>query len=360
MKKPAPAGRIQQKGRKMRQIGIWATALLMGMSTASAQEPVSFQGKTVLMVIGYAAGGGTDAAGRLIAASLGKYLPGQPTIVVQNIPGADGMVALNYLVQQSKPDGLTITMGSGTQIDPLHYRKPQAKYDPVKLNFIGGAGKGGTVLIINKDAEKRIFDKKADPVIMGALSGMPRSGMQMTGWGKEFFDWNVKWVVGYRGTNDLTVALERGEIDMTATGTIPLVQKMLATGKFKILAQSGMMENGQFVQRPEFGNAPIISKEMAGKIKDPIAQKGFEYWAALNSMDKWLALPPDTPKPIVEAYRKAFIAMSKDPLYVERGSDYAPTTHQDIETLVHTLSKTPNESIEFITTMLRGQGLAIE
>jgi hypothetical protein len=77
-------------------------------------------------------------------------------------------------------------------------------------------------------------------------------------------------------------------------------------------------------------------------------------------MDKWLALAPGTPQPIVEAYRNAFTEMSKDPLYVERGSDYAPTTHQDIETLVQTLSKTPNESIEYITTMLRGQGLAIE
>jgi tripartite-type tricarboxylate transporter receptor subunit TctC len=344
----------------MRRIGILAAALAVGISTASAQEPVSFQGKQILMVIGYAAGGGTDAAGRLIAASLGKHLPGQPTIVVQNIPGADGMVALNYIVQQTKPDGLTITMGSGTQIDPLHSRKPQAKYDPANFNFIGGAGKGGTVLIINKEAEKRIFDKKTDPVIMGALSGMPRSGMQMAAWGKEFLDWNVKWVVGYRGTNDLTVALERGEIDMTATGTIPLIQKLLGTGKFKILAQSGMMEDGKFVERPDFGKAPIIGKDMAGRIKDPIGQKGFEYWTALNSMDKWLALPPGTPKPIVDTYRNAFREMAKDPAYLERGSDYAPTTHQDIENLVQTLAKTPNESLTYISTMLRGQGLAVE
>jgi tripartite-type tricarboxylate transporter receptor subunit TctC len=344
----------------MRRFGIWTTVLLIGSSAASAQEPVSFQGKTVLMVIGYAAGGGTDAAGRLIAASLGKHLPGNPTIVVQNVPGADGMVALNYIVQQTKPDGLTITMGSGTQIDPLHARKPQAKYDIAKFNFVGGAGKGGTVLLINKDAEKRIFDKKAGPVIMGALSGMPRSGMQMTAWGKEFLDWNVKWVVGYRGTNDLTVALERGEIDMTATGTIPLVQKMLNTGKFKILAQSGMMENGVFVQRPDFGDAPIIGKDMVGRIKDPIARKGFEYWSALNSMDKWLALPPGTPQPILDVYRKAFIEMAKDPEYLQRGSDYAPVSHTDIEALVQTLAKTPDESMTYISTMLRGQGLAIE
>ena len=344
----------------MNRIGTFAAALLVACCTASAQEPMSFQGKQILMVIGYAAGGGTDAAGRLIAGHLGKYLPGQPTIVVQNVPGADGMVALNYIVQQTKPDGLTITMGSGTQIDPLHSRKPQAKYDVAKFNFIGGAGKGGTVLLINKDAEKRIFDTKSEPVIMGALSGMPRSGMQMTAWGREFLDWNVKWVVGYRGTNDLTVALERGEIDMTATGTIPLVQKMLSTGKFKILAQSGMLEDGKFVPRPDFGDTPIIANDMIGKIKDPIAQKGFEYWTALNMMDKWLALPPGTPQPIVEVYRKAFQEMAKDPDYIKRGSDYTPVSHTDIENLVQTLSRTPDESLTYISAMLRGQGLAVE
>src|SRR5690348_3634306 len=241
--KAAKSGPTLKMGGIMHQISLLAAALMIAVGPASAQEPISFHGKQILMVIGYAAGGGTDAAGRLIAANLGKHLPGSPTIVVQNVPGADGMVALNYIVQQTKPDGLTITMGSGTQIDPLHSRKPQAKYEVGKFNFIGGAGLGGTVLLISNDAAKRIFDKKSDPVIMGALSGMPRSGMQMTAWGKEFLNWNVKWVVGYRGTNDLAVALERGEIDMTATGTVPLVQKLLATGKFKILAQSGMLEN---------------------------------------------------------------------------------------------------------------------
>src|SRR5262249_35370683 len=159
-----------------------------------------------------------------------------------------------------------------------------------------------------------------------------------------FLGWNTKWVVGYRGTNDLTVALDRGEIDMTATGTVPLVQKMLGTGKFKILAQSVMLEHGKFVKRPDFGDAPIIANDMTGNIKDPVAEKGFEYWIALNMMDKWLALPPGTPKPIVDAYRKAFEDMAKDPEYIQRGSDYTPVSHEDIEQLVQTLAATPDES----------------
>jgi hypothetical protein len=77
-------------------------------------------------------------------------------------------------------------------------------------------------------------------------------------------------------------------------------------------------------------------------------------------MDKWLALPPGTPQPIVDAYRKAFAEMAKDPDYLQRGSDYTPVSHKEIEGLVRTLSATPDESIAYITTMLRGQGLAVE
>ena len=114
------------------------TALLA--RPADAAEPPSFKGKTVTMIIGYAPGGGTDLTGRLLASFLGRHLPGEPTIVVQNIPGADGMTAMNFFVQQTKPDGLTLTMGSGSQAEPTHYRKPLSRFDPTKFGFVGGVG----------------------------------------------------------------------------------------------------------------------------------------------------------------------------------------------------------------------------
>src|SRR5262245_28160187 len=109
---------------------LWTCAtaawLALACIPAAAQEPVSFRGKTITMVVGAQAGGGTDATGRLIAPFLGKYLPGNPAVVVENRPGADGIVALNYFVQQVKPDGLTITTGDSPQIDPIRYRAAPA------------------------------------------------------------------------------------------------------------------------------------------------------------------------------------------------------------------------------------------
>jgi tripartite-type tricarboxylate transporter receptor subunit TctC len=332
-------------------------------ATGALAQDVSFKDKQITMIIGYAAGGGTDASGRLIAQFIGKHLPGHPNIVVRNQPGADGMTALNYMVQQTKPDGLTITMGSSTQVDPLNFRKPQSHYDPATFNYIGGVGRGGTVLIIAKDAEKRLHDKSKPPVVMGSVGGIPRSGMQVTAWGIAYLGWNAKWVVGYRGTNDVMIALERGEIDMTSTANMFQVGKYLNDGKFKILNQSGTLENGQLQPRPEFADAPIFPNLMKGKIKDATAQKAFDYWLSINSMDKWLAVIGGTPKPIVETYRAAFKKVAADPEFSKLGqkisADFTAMTYQDVEALVKTLADTPDEALKFMTSLLRKQGLQV-
>ena len=336
----------------------------VGCAAAHAEDAVSFKGKTVTMIIGFTSGGGADVLGRAVSVYLEKYLPGNPVVVPKNVPGAEGVTAMNFLVQQAMPDGLTISTSANTSVDPLNYRKPGVHYVPTDFEIIGGGGRGGEVLIINKESEKRLYDKKATPVIMGSLSGIPRSGMQMTAWGIELLNWNAKWVIGYRGTSELTLALERGEIDMTATGNIYLVQKLLDTGKFKILAQSGMLRNGVVIQRPDFGEAPLMSKLLEGKLKDPLLKKAFEYWTAIAQTDKWLALPPKTPKNIVDAYRSAYSKVSQDAEFLDRvrkiSEDFVPLDAPAVEKLVATLASLPPEATDYMTAILRKQGLDVQ
>jgi hypothetical protein len=347
----------------MRGLLAFLCLVFISCSTASAQQ-VSFAGKTVTMIIGYAAGGGTDASGRLIAASLDHHLPGSPSVLVRNMPGADGMTAANYFVQQVAPDGLTIMMASSTTADPLQYRRPQSHFDPTTFGVIGGIGRGGSFLMIDREAEKRLTDKQARPVMMGTIGGVPRSGMQITGWGIGFLGWNAKWVVGYRGTNDVMLALERGEIDMTATANLFQLQKLLETGRFKILSQTGTLKNGAVVTRPEFVNAPTLARMLEGKISDPLARKAFDYWSSIATIDKWLALPPKTPKPILEAYRVAYNQLMQDADFLERGKkmseDIEPMSSLEVEALLNTLGGTPPEAIDYIGTMLSKQGLAAQ
>src|SRR4051794_10878634 len=96
-------------------------ALLAGMSPALAEEPVSFAGKTITLIVASAPGGGTDVSGRVIANFLAAHLPGTPTVVVRNIPGAQGVTSMNYFVKQTAADGFTLTMGATNQADPLLY-----------------------------------------------------------------------------------------------------------------------------------------------------------------------------------------------------------------------------------------------
>ena len=348
----------------MKKLGICLLALTLGVSAAAAQDASSFQGKTVTNIIGFPPGGGTDAYGRLVAQFMEKYLPGSPNVIPRNVPGADGVTAMNYMVQQVAPDGLTFTTTANTTADPLNFRKPQAQYQPTDFVVIGGAGRGGEVLLINKEAEKRLYDKNAQPVVMGSLGGIPRSGMQMTAWGIEFLGWNAKWVIGYRGTNEIVIALERGEIDMTSTGNLFLIQRLIGTDQFKILVQSGTLRNGVFIGRPDFGDAPVLAKALEGKIKDPVAAKAFDYWSTVSATDKWLALPPKTPTAVVDIYRAAYTKVMQDPEFLERAKkisdDFVPMAAPEAETLVKKLSSVPPEATEYMSTTLRKQGLNVQ
>src|SRR5262249_45752105 len=100
---------------------------------------------------------------------------------------------LNYFVQQVKPDGLTVAAGDSPQIDPIRYRAPQSRYDPTRFEFVGGIGRGGSMIIMDAAAEKRLADRSAPPVTIGAASSVPRSGQAIAAWGIGFLGWNAKW-----------------------------------------------------------------------------------------------------------------------------------------------------------------------
>ena len=333
-------------------------------NTPTAAQEFPPRGKTIMMQIGFNPGGGTDAAGLLIAKFLKKYLPNDPSIAMQHMPGAGGMTALNHAVLKTPPDGMLLIMGGASALDPFNTRKANAKYDPTKFRIVGGIGRGGSALVITAGGEKRLLDKSSPPAIMGSSGPIPRQGMQVVLWGVEYFGWNVKWVTGYPGTSDLMLALDREEIDMTTTGNIFALQDRLKAGKLKIINQSGMIKEGKSIGRPDFGDSPLLTERLEGKIKDPIAQKSFEYWLAMNTADKWLALHPDTPDTIVSIYRAAFEKVAADPEFLREGeriSDgFFPVNHTEVERYIQTLADTPDEAINYTTQLMQKQGIQVK
>jgi tripartite-type tricarboxylate transporter receptor subunit TctC len=351
----------------LRHISIGCAALAMVMGGIAAWGPamagVSFKGKTVTMIIGYRPGGGTDAVGRLTGKYLAQYLPGKPQIIFRNMPGGGGITSMNHFANQAKRDGSTITAGSSTQPDPLRFRRKSAKYDPLTFHYIGGIARGSTVMMINPAAKARLLDRSKKPVIMGAVDGT-RSSMQVALWGAEYLGWNLKWVIGYPGTSEIALALQRGEVDMSSTGNLFIIKELITSKKAVPLVQSGTLSMGKLMARSEFPKVPVFSAMVQPKITDPIAKKAFAYWEGINALDKWLALPPKTPAAVVKTYRAAFVKAVKDKAFLKQGrkmvsQDFSAILPDDQTTMIKKVAGTPNEALAYIKTLKKKNKLPV-
>jgi tripartite-type tricarboxylate transporter receptor subunit TctC len=317
----------------------------------------------VTMTIGFGAGERPDLYGRILGGSLVRFLPGNRRLLVLNKPGAGGVIALNEWVAKAEPDGSHVTIGGSSQVDMDALARTRAKYNPAKLNYVGGLAAPSQALFISKDAIARLRDKSAKPVAIGMVGATLRTGHYQALWGAAFLGWNLQWVQGYRITGELRQALERGEIDMAPFGSSTDIEYLLATGKFAVASQSGAVIDGKIVARPVLGSAPIISDLVKGKIKDPLAQKAFEYGESIVQVGMWVALPPATPDRTVATYVKAFEAALNDPQFqaawVKIDPDSPVATKSELEKLVHALASAPPEAVEYIQAELKRQGLGL-
>jgi len=356
---------MQRRELFARRIGYFLTfALLAGGSPVAGAEAVSFEGKTITIVVGTGTGGTTDASARLIGQFLSKYLPGMPATIVQNRPSAHSLAAMSYFATQVKADGLTVAVGSGSQLDPSNYRVPQSRYDPSDFVMVGGIDLGGGVIIIRKDAQARLTDKTAKPVVMGAASGLPHSAMLQAAWGINYLGWNAKWVSGYPSqTSALILALERGEVEMTGFASAGLTGPLLDQSKYTVLFQTGSNRCRRRSSLPALQATPIFMETMRGKLAEPLAQKAFDYWCNSASVTTWLALPPGTPAAIADTYRAAFAKIGADPAFLEQGrmfsADLSAVSADAVTAIVRSYAQASPEVIEFMPQMLRRQGLEL-
>jgi tripartite-type tricarboxylate transporter receptor subunit TctC len=327
---------------------------------AAAKDDASFAGKTITMTVGFAAGGGVDLYGRMLGRHLARYLPGHPGLVVMNQVGAGGVVALNDWTNKAEPNGLFVTVGAQSQIDPEAVSRTRARYDPTTFNYVGGLAAYSQGLFVNKVAVERLYNKSAKPVVMGLVGSTLRSGNYQVLWGAAFLGWNVKWIRGYTGTAELRQALERGEIDMSTFGASKDIEYLLRTGKFAVVSQSSTLKGGKRIARSILGDAPIISDLVMGRINDPQAQRAFDYGEHVSQVGMWLALPPRTPDRIVATYVNAFQATLNDPQYQTEFAKIDPdspaASKAGLEELAHELAKVSPETLEYIQAELKRQG----
>jgi tripartite-type tricarboxylate transporter receptor subunit TctC len=191
-------------------------AALTAFALTAAAQP--YAGKTVTIIVGYKAGGGYDATARLLARHLPKHVPGKPNFIVQNMPGANSMIAANHVYNVVKPDGLTIaTFNRNLPIAQLT-KVDGVKYDMTKFAWIGSAASECTILAVRADLPyKSVEDlKKAkEPLVIGA-TGPGANTYDFPLLLKEFLGLNLKIVSGYSSSADIMLAIERKEADARA------------------------------------------------------------------------------------------------------------------------------------------------
>ena len=344
----------------------WAAVAgaLPALSAADAKdlgEP-AFADKTVNMTIGFAAGGGVDLYGRTIGRYVVRRLPGTPALVVQNQPGAGGVVALDDWPQKADRTGLSVTVGAQSQTDPDALLRAHARFDPTAFEMIGGLGAYSQGLFIRTDALPRLRDKSAPPVVMGMVGATLRGGTYQVLWGGSLLGWNVRWVRGYPSTAEVRQALERGEIDMATFGASKDFDYLRKTGRFTVLSQTGQVQAGRRVKRPALGEAPIFSDLVRDKIADPQVRLAFRYWEEVSQVGMWLALPPQTPKTIVSAWVRAFDGAADDPNYQRDYARIDPDSivahRDDIRALASQLAKVTPQTLAYLDGELARQGFS--
>src|ERR1043166_1449425 len=222
-----------------RVTAILAASLLLSGSAARAAD--FYQGKQVTIVVGFSSAGTYDATARLFARHLGKYLPGKPTIIVRNMPGAGSMVAANSLYSSAPKDGTTLgVIGGGVVLEPL-LGTAQANYDPRRCHWIGGRTRDNFMCLVwHTVAVKTLQDVTQREVAVGATGPGSRTLTYPRAL-NELLGTKFKVVPGYPGGNEITLALERGEVEgycgWTVGSIVNRAPQWLRDGTITLLAQ---------------------------------------------------------------------------------------------------------------------------
>ncbi len=284
-------------------IVLLAAAVFAAFATSGLHAAAPYyQGKTVRVTVGFSAGGGFDLWARTVARHLGKHIPGNPTVIVENITGAGGLIQTNQLFKATKPDGLTIGHVNGGLILGQMMGQPGYDFDSTRFIYIGAANKENNVFVFSQKSGIASVDKwrtSPTPVKVGGLvpgNFIDNCDRVM----RDVLGFPTQIITGYKGTTDILIATESGEL---AGG--PASWDNVKTNRKRQLEEGSMVVILQFVTKP-LKELPKVPKAIDQAKTDEQKKLVDVIVSQANDYSRPFAVPPGTPKERVDILRKAF------------------------------------------------------
>lgn len=330
------------------------TLVLYAASSAAAATDEFYNGRVIRIVVGFSAGGGFDTYARSLSRHMGKYIPGNPTVIVENMPGAGSLIAANHIFKVAKPDGLTIGAFNGNQILAQLVGAQGINFDARKMEWMGAPGYNHDLCVLNQktgiaNAEQWLAAKT--PVkLSGSAPGATTDDAPKVL--REAIGLPMRLVSGYKGTADMRVAVESGEVDGLCGFSWASVRttwrKAIDSGQVNIMLQSAPKIH------PELPKVPL-SISFA---KDAEARQMIEVGIHQPSQVTYAySLPPATPKERVQTLRAAFLRTVKDEEFLKEAAkanlEIAPASGEDIAQLIEHMFKTPPAVVSRLKEVLR-------
>jgi tripartite-type tricarboxylate transporter receptor subunit TctC len=330
--------------------------ILVWHSTLRAQTPY-YQGKTLTIIVGTGAGDLYDLYARAIALFMSRYIPGNPNIIVQNMPGAGHMIAANHVYNVAKPDGLTIAaINAGLYFEQLIGR-PEVKFDWTKYTWIGNATKSPQVLYMRADSPYKSIDdvRNAKEPPKCGTTGTSNMGYFVPKLLEETVGAKFSVVAGYQGGSEIDLAVERGEIQCRSLST----EAYFSREPFHTWRKKGFareLVQGGRVRDEKLPNAPTLF-ELMDKYNAP--QSGRRLATALlasGDFHRPYIGPPNMRPEHVGILREAFVKTTKDSAFLAeakaRKLDINPSSGEEVEALAKDVMSQPPEVIERVKKLM--------
>jgi tripartite-type tricarboxylate transporter receptor subunit TctC len=341
------------RGARSRLACLSFLLLLFGGTPAASPQDDFYRGKTIRIVVGYSAGGGFDTYSRAIARHLAKHIPGKPAVIVENMPGAAGLVAANSIARAARPDGLTIVNFQGTQVMGQILGREGVEFDARKFEWVGAPTRENAVCALTRASgitSAQQWASSPTPVKLGSVApggathDVPRVLQAALGL-------PIHLVRGYKGTAEIRLAAQSGEVSGGCwpwESLRPTWRQALDAGEATVVLQ--VTEK----PRPDLPGVPLA----LGLARNDEARQLIRAGVIVpTTVSRLYAMPPATPADRVRLLRAAFLKTLSDPEFVNDARqaqlDIDPISGEDVTRLIGELFRMPPSVLTKLKELLR-------